>query len=225
MSNVPPAAGEKEKRRRILDPSERFSEILFGVIMVLTFTGSLSAATSGQSEVRTMLIGAIGCNLAWGIVDAIMYILSSLSGRGRELITLRSVRAAADPSAAHPLIAEALPPLVASVLRPDELESIRRRLAALPEPPKIATFRKADFLGAVGVFLLVFLSTFPVVLPFVVMSDAMKALRVSNGIAIALLFVAGYSLGKYSGHSPWRTGLAMVGVGVVLVAITIALGG
>jgi hypothetical protein len=49
---------------RVLEPIERISEVLFGLIMVLTFTGSLSAAESGHAEVRAMLIGAIGCNLA-----------------------------------------------------------------------------------------------------------------------------------------------------------------
>jgi hypothetical protein len=217
--------GAAEGRQRILEPSERFSEILFGLIMVLTFTGSLSAATSGQSEVRTMLVGAIGCNLAWGIVDAIMYLLGTLGERGSGLLTLRRLRDATEPEQAHRLLAGALPPLVASLLRPDELETLRRRLAALPEPPRRAGFQREDFLGALGVFLLVFLSTVPVVVPFLLIHDAMLALRVSNAVAIALLFAGGYSAGKRSGHHPWQTGLAMVGVGVLLVAITIALGG
>ncbi|HKB15545.1 MAG TPA: hypothetical protein VKF62_05735, partial [Planctomycetota bacterium] len=53
-----------------LSPHERISEILFGLIMVLTFTGTLSAAEAGRSDVRTMLLGALGCNVAWGIIDA-----------------------------------------------------------------------------------------------------------------------------------------------------------
>ena len=55
--------------RGVLDPIERISEILFGLIMALTFTGTLSAASAGRAEVREMLLGAIGCNLAWGLVD------------------------------------------------------------------------------------------------------------------------------------------------------------
>ena len=51
---------------RVLDPSERIAEVLFGLIMVLTFTGSLSIADAGANDVRVMLIGALGCNLAWG---------------------------------------------------------------------------------------------------------------------------------------------------------------
>jgi hypothetical protein len=213
------------RSRSVLDPSERFSEILFGLIMVLTFTGSLSVATSGRQEVREMLVGAIGCNLAWGIVDAIMYLLNTLGQRGRALVILRSVRRAPRAKDVQNLFAEALPESVVAILGPEELESIRERLAARPEPPARPGFERDDFRGALGVFLLVFLSTFPVVFPFVFLKDAMTALRISNAIAIALLFLSGYAVARYSGYRPWRTGLVMVAIGVVLVAVTIALGG
>ena len=58
------------QERQVLDPIERVSEVLFGLIMVLTFTGSLSVASPERSEVREMLVGAIGCNLAWVERDA-----------------------------------------------------------------------------------------------------------------------------------------------------------
>jgi len=222
---VIPSAGPARGERRVLEPTERFAEILFGLIMVLTFTGSLSAAESGHAEVRTMLIGAIGCNLAWGIIDAILYILNSLGSRGGDLLRLRRVRGAAGPEEAHSLIADALPSPVAATLRAEDLERIRRGLAALPEPPPRAPLRRGDVLGALATFLLVFLSTFPVVLPFLFVSDAMRALRISNGIAIVLLFLAGYKLAQASGFRPWLTGLVMVGIGVALVALTMALGG
>ena len=210
---------------RVLEPSERLSEILFGLIMVLTFTGALSAAESGRAEVRTMLIGAIGCNFAWGIIDAVFYLMNALGQRGHRVLSLRRLRRETDPKTANEMIADALPRLVASVLRPDELDSIRQRLAALPEPTRRRPLERDDYLGALGVFLLVFLSTFPVVIPFLVIPDAVRALRISNAVAIALLFLSGYRLGKYAGYSPWTIGFAMVGIGIVLVAITIALGG
>src|SRR5690349_7398439 len=73
---------------RLLDPIDRFSEILFGLIMVLTFTGTISAAESGREEIRTMLFASIGCNLAWGIVDAVMYLFESVAERGRGIVSL-----------------------------------------------------------------------------------------------------------------------------------------
>jgi VIT1/CCC1 family predicted Fe2+/Mn2+ transporter len=212
-------------RKPVLDPVERISELLFGLIMVLTFTGSLSAATAGREETRTMLFGAIGCNLAWGIVDAFMYLINTLTERGQGILKLRAVRAAKSPEAARRIIAEALPGPVASVLQGGEMEALRQRLSRLPEPPARPRLDKQDFLAAAGVFLIVFLSTFPVVIPFIFMHNALRALRISNAIAIMMLFLCGYRLGNYGGHRPWRMGLAMVIVGSVLVAITIALGG
>ncbi len=83
--------------KRVLEPIERVSEVLFGLIMVLTFTGSLSVAEAGRDDVRTMLIGALGCNLAWGIIDGILYLMGSLAEKGRGLLTYRAVRKATDP--------------------------------------------------------------------------------------------------------------------------------
>jgi len=214
-----------EQRRRILEPTERFSEILFGLIMVLTFTGSLSVATSGREDVKEMLIGAIGCNLAWGIVDAIMYVMNSLAERGRNVVSFRRLRAERDPARARRVIADALPPIVAQISTEEELESLRQRLATMPEPQRHAVLNRGDLLAALAVFLLVFLSTFPVVLPFFLTSDAMRALRLSNAIAIFMLFVGGYEYGRYAGFRPWRAAFVMVTIGIVLVAATIALGG
>jgi hypothetical protein len=55
--------------------------------MVLTFTGSLSVAEAGRDDVRTMLIGALGCNLAWGIIDGVLYLMGCLADKGRNLMT------------------------------------------------------------------------------------------------------------------------------------------
>jgi VIT1/CCC1 family predicted Fe2+/Mn2+ transporter len=211
--------------KHALDPIERASEVLFGLIMVLTFTGSLSVVEMGNEDVRTMLFGALGCNFAWGIIDAVFYLMGSLAEKGRDLATLRAVRDADDPEQAQRLIADALPPVVASVLEPGELEAVRVRLKRLAEPPGRARLDGVDWRGARGVFLLVFLSTFPVVIPFIVMRDPLTALRVSNAIAVALLFVAGYAFGRITGRRPLRAGAAMVVLGSILVGITIALGG
>jgi hypothetical protein len=216
---------DKQSSKRILEPIERISEVLFGLIMVLGFTGSMSAAQSGRTEIRTMLFGAVGCNLAWGLIDGIMYLMACLSEKGQNLRTLRAVRQAADPQHGQRAIAGELPAVVASILQPSELERMRQQLNQLPEPPSHPRLRKDDWLGALGVFLLVFLSTFPVVLPFIFMQDAARALRASNLVAIVLLFLTGYSFGRCAALRPWRTGVVMVIVGVVMVAITIALGG
>lgn len=211
--------------KRALEPYDRVSEVLFGLIMVLTFTGSLSVAEAGRDDIRTMLIGALGCNLAWGIIDGVLYLMGCLAEKGRGLLTLKAVRQATDPGKAQRLIAEALPPVVASILQPADLETMRQRLNALPDLPARARLRLEDWRGALAVFLLVFLSTFPVVIPFLFMQSARPALRVSNAVAIGMLFLTGCAFGRITGRRPWAMGLAMVVLGAVLVGLTIALGG
>ncbi|HTK43707.1 MAG TPA: hypothetical protein VL287_19145 [Gemmatimonadales bacterium] len=209
----------------VLSPVDRVFEVMFGLIMALTFTGSLSVATADRSEVRTMLIGALGCNIAWGLVDAVMYLMALATERGRNVATLKELRTTSDPAHARELIAEALPPLVAATIEPGELEAIRSRLVSLPSPPGTPRLTFADFGAAAGVFLLVFLSTLPVALPFIFVREAHHALRISNGIALGMLFLGGYYLGRHGGRSPWASGLITLAVGVVLVWATIALGG
>ena len=218
-------AGDRPAAKRVLDPAERISEVLFGLIMVLTFTGSLSVAEAGRDDIRTMLIGALGCNIAWGIIDGVLYLMGSLAEKGRNLAAYRAVHNAATPQEAERLIAEALPPIVASVLEGDELARIRQRLTDLPEPPRRARLGPSDWWGALGVFLLVFLSTLPIAVPFMVMGSAASALRTSNGVAIVMLFLAGIAYARVVGRNPWIFGVSMVALGSVLVALTIALGG
>jgi VIT family protein len=209
---------------RILDPLERTTEVLFGVIMVLTFTSSISVAQSGRAETGEVLLAALGCNVAWGIVDAAFYLMASFVERARGLRMLRAIRESPDQALTHGLILTALPSPVSAVMTSSEVDGLRERLRQW-DPPAMSMLNSRDFAGALGVFLLVFLSTLPIVLPFLVVAHAGAAMRTSNAIAIAMLFGCGWSLGLHTGRSSWHSGLLMVGVGLVLVAVTIALGG
>src|SRR5262245_26116637 len=111
-------AESAQTTRQVLEASDRISEVLFGLIMVLAFTGSLSVADAGRDDVRTMLVGAVGCNLAWGIIDAVLYLMGSFADRGRSLLAVWQLRRSTDPARARELLASALPARVASVLQP-----------------------------------------------------------------------------------------------------------
>jgi hypothetical protein len=211
--------------RRILEPMERITEILFALIMVLTFTCSFSVASAGREQVRTMLIGALGCNLAWGIIDAVFYLMGSFGALGQGILRLRALREAPNPAHAHQIIAHALPPVVVSVLSSSELESMRQKLSNLTDLPRRPRLRITDWFGALGVFLIVVSATLPVVAPFALIEDARRALRVSNGVAIGMLFLSGYAFGRFSGHRPLWMATGMVILGGAMVAITISLGG
>jgi len=213
-----------EYQKRPLDPVERFSEVIFGLIMVLAFTGSTSVAESGQQEVRQMLVAALTCNVAWGLVDGVMYVLTAAVTRARRALVFQGIRAA-DPLTARAILMGALPEGVAAIADEAEADRMAALVRALPEPPLQSKITVADLRGAVGSCLLVVLATFPPTLPFLVVEDAVRALRISNGVALVSLVLAGYWLGKETGVRPWRLGLAMMVLGSALVALTIALGG
>src|SRR5688572_19305312 len=103
--------------KRVLEPHERIFEVLFGLMMVLPFTGSLSIDEATRIDVRTMLTGALRCDLAWGIIDGVLYLMGCLAEKGRSLKTLRAVRQAAKPEQAHQIIADASPAPLAAVLQ------------------------------------------------------------------------------------------------------------
>jgi VIT1/CCC1 family predicted Fe2+/Mn2+ transporter len=104
-------------------------------------------------------------------------------------------------------------------------EGRRRVLDPVERVSEVLFGHADDVRGAIEVFLLVFCSTLPVVVPFVLFDAVPRAMRVSNAVAVVMLGVGGYSLGRYGGLRPWRTAAAMTGLGLILVALTMALGG
>ena len=122
--------------------------------MVLSCTGSLSVAQAHRAEVRTMLIAALGCNVAWGIIDGLLYLMGCLNEQARGIRSWRALRKATAPPQAHRIIADALPPMVAATLGPAEYESIRQKLAQMPEPPSRAPIGQGPVVRSLGGMLL-----------------------------------------------------------------------
>jgi VIT1/CCC1 family predicted Fe2+/Mn2+ transporter len=69
------------------------------------------------------------------------------------------------------------------------------------------------------------LSTVPAAVPFLLIDEPWRALRVSNALLVALLFAVGHRWGSYAHASPWWSGLAFLFAGMAMVGIAIALGG
>ena len=215
-----------DKYEPSLQPIDRFSEIIFGLIMVLTFTCSLSAAESGQQEIKTMFWTAIGCNLAWGIVDAMMFLMSRLVDKAEKYQALGRIKNSSDEKEIRQSIKDGISPMLADLMTTQEIYELHKRIIKLPELPKRSNLTGKEFANAGIIFFLVFISTFPVIIPFMFLKEQpIVAIRFSNGIAIVLLFIAGYLLGRKTGYQPWLTGLLFTMIGVALVFMTIELGG
>jgi hypothetical protein len=215
---------------RYLDPASSLGEILFGLIMTLTFTlgAGIIIEDEGREGARQLLIAVIGCNIAWGVIDAALYIVTELFNRSRRLRLAQTIRSTPDEGAAMTVVAGELDELLENVTSAAEREALYRQIAAnlrSRDVPPIS-INKADYLGAFTSFCLVVITSAPAAIPFLLIDNAHLALRVSNAILLATLFVTGYWWARY--HTlgrPWRVGLALLIGGVVLVVVAIALGG
>jgi VIT family len=214
---------------RYLDPASSLGEVLFGLIMTLTFTlgAGIIIEDQGREGARELLIAVIGCNIAWGIIDGALYLAGQLFDRGRLRRLAQAVRDAADQRLAVTLIAGELDALLENVTNVPERDALYARIATnlRSGPLRANTIRKADLLGAVTSFWLVVLSSIPAAIPFLFIDDARFALRVSNAILLVALFITGYSWARHTLGKPWLVGLSFLIGGVALVAVSIALGG
>jgi VIT1/CCC1 family predicted Fe2+/Mn2+ transporter len=213
--------------QRYLDPSDILGEILFGLIMVLTFT--LGASVAGGYE-RGLLLAAIGCNVAWGVIDGALVVMSSRYARRRRGNLIRLVQAARDERSALAAIRDDLESGIeatANVQDRAHREQVYRSVHALlaharPLPMHIG---RDDLMTGLIVFILVVLPALPAALPFFVIADPQQALRASNALLIGLLFVIGYRWGRHIEMHAWLVALVCTLLGALLVAIAIALGG
>ena len=214
---------ESEPRRRILDTVDRVCELCFGLFMALTFIGAVKAVNAGEDAGHKMFVAALGCNLAWGLADAVMYLVRTLAERGQRL-RLAHTLASGNRSMAMRALRDALPVALQSVVQDADLERLCTRLGGLSFPHR-ARLGREDLLGAVGIFLLVVMGTFPVAVPFLVLDNVTAALVASRVLTLSMLFSAGFSLGRYTGGGAMKAGFAMVALGVLLTVAIIALGG
>lgn len=214
---------------RYLDPATSLAEILFGLIMTLTFTLSagLLVADEGREGARQLLIAVIGCNVAWGIIDAMLYLMGQLFDRGRLRRLGRAIRASSSGARASGLVAGELEPLLDEILPTAEREALYARIAThvAQRPERLTRITGNDWLGALLSFVLVVITSIPAAIPFLLIDQAQVALRVSNLILLALLFVVGASWARYTVSRPWIVGTVMLVIGTALVLAAISLGG
>jgi hypothetical protein len=214
---------------RYVDPATSLGEILFGLIMTLTFTlgAGLIIEDEGREGARQLLIAVIGCNIAWGVIDGALYLVGQLFDRGRLRRLGRAVRMAATPAAAAELISGELDELLSGVTSEPERRALYSRIAenvrAAPVAPNPVTRR--DWLGALVSCVLVVVTSIPAAIPFLLFDDARLALRISNTILLALLFISGYLWARHTLGKPWIVGLCFLLGGIALVVVAIALGG
>jgi VIT1/CCC1 family predicted Fe2+/Mn2+ transporter len=222
--------GRAEEKRSFfgayLDPSESLSEIIFGLIMVLGFTSTARLAL-GETSSQRLMWAVIGCNLAWGIVDGVMYILGSVYERSQRLRLAEAVQRAPDEQAALDVVAGALEEVLTPLMTEEQRTQVYHWVIARVKGVTLRTVHitQDDLYAALASGLLVFLTVLPVALPFLLIDDAQRALRISNLLCVALLFIVGYVWAGRTKMNRFVAGLLLLLLGLAMVAVTVALGG
>jgi len=192
---------------RHLDPGSRLGEILFGFIMVLTVTLTARfGVADGKRGVRQLLLAAVGSNVAWDCIDAVMYIMNCMVARRGKIRLVEAVQRAPDQERALVLIKHRVEPDLQEFLGPEKADAFSRSILEHITGAQIATRRiltKEDFYGALASFWLVFVSCLPAAIPFLIFSEPQVALRVSNFLLIVGLFYVGQKWAHYAGRNPW----------------------
>jgi VIT1/CCC1 family predicted Fe2+/Mn2+ transporter len=134
------------------------------------------------------------------------------------------LRATASEEAFRERVAKELPPVVASAMSADAYGRIREAIRSYAQE-RPAFWSRAEFAAAGLITVLVFGSTFPLVVPFLFMQEPVLALRVSHAVAVAMLFVLGWKIGRWSGASAFASGAVFALIGSVLAILCVALGG
>ena len=221
--------GRKSFTARYLDPGSHMGEILFGLIMTLTFTlaAGIVIQEEGRAGAREMLVGILGCNLAWGVIDGVLYVLAQVFERGRVRRIGFHLRQAVSDTEARQRVAdefdETLVPLTDAPVRQRLYQSIVENVRSSAATPN--RILRTDVMGGLAAGWLVFACSFPAVLPFLFLDDPRLALRISNAILLGLLFLAGWRAALHTLAKPWLAGVTFLLVGVLLVALAIPLGG
>jgi hypothetical protein len=211
-----------------LDPIDTLGELVFGLIMVMTFTiGARILGANEPTDGRELLIAALGCNIAWGIIDGFLFLLVRVFER-RRIASLHAALAQSEQAIGLQLLRDELDSELTELGEADSRERFYAAITAAARRSKPGKVRVTlnDVRGAVVVCCLVITTAIPAALPFMFISDAYIALRVSNAILACLLFLVGFLWGKHIGSpSPVLVGLLTMSIGVALVLVAIPLGG
>jgi VIT1/CCC1 family predicted Fe2+/Mn2+ transporter len=209
----------------LTDPFDRLSEVAFGVIMALTIISVIPTAADGAGR-QQLVLAALGCNLAWGIVDALMTLVGMRVDREHRHAGLRILRQSKDEQSFRDGLREFLPDRVVDHMQANDVQRMRQNLLksllGTGDTPKLG---REHWLAWLVLACHTFVATFPIILPLLLIHDDLLALRLAQGTGLVLLFGLGWLLARWAGGRPWQGAVGFAALGVAMTGICLALGG
>jgi hypothetical protein len=212
---------------RYLDPSDRLDELLFGLIMVLSITLAVGLATDEDGSTLQVALTILGCNLAWGLIDGGMYIVTQLFDRSRKARLVQRLGSTSNEAERIATVGSVLDDRLAALTSQAERDALYLTIARRLSGGSIERTRVSsqDVYGALAAVWLVVLATIPALVPFFVLTERLTAARVSNALVLLALFAVGYGFARTINANPWAVGGATTVFGIAMVIIVILLGG
>lgn len=221
---------------RLLDPIDRLSETVYTVLIALIFTlayrifhfGGETGPDFSSGYGTELFFAILGAAVAWGVIDGIMYAMMEVFARSERHGLLYEIQSADAEETAVSVIADELDFILEPITSDDQRQALYLDiLSHLREGrPQAVGLQREDVFGALGSVLIAVSAITPSLLPFLLLpANTALAIRISNVVSFVVLFGAGYRWGQYTGTSPWKTGLILAGVGLLMVLIAIPLGG
>lgn len=244
---MPPRASHRQKHQKhrpprqeglighLLDPIDRLSETIFSVLILLTFTFAYRVFWLGTDPYEPippdylidLAVAALGAAVAWGLIDGVIYALLSVLERGEKHRFLAAVQAAATQEEGIAAVADELDYVLEPITGAEQRRQIYLEVLDYLQDsrPQPVTLTRDDLLGGLGSTLVAVLAVLPSLIPLVLFRDTYwLALRASNFVSFAVLFITGYQWGRYSGANPWKMGVMLLTVGAALAVIALLMG-
>jgi hypothetical protein len=213
---------------RIVDvagPSLVIQESLYGFIMALIFITSAQLHLVHYESASYLIAVIIGMNFTWGAIDMVIFYMIDRFDQDSYVRTIMNKDI--DPANARQEMFDDLSGTIADIITYEDEQKVIDVMmkSQLESGEDIIDERHKLLMSAVMCFVITLLTTIPVIIPLMFISDQTTALFVASGIAATCLFFIGYHLAPYMGVGKWKLGLTMTFFAWVITIIAVYTGG
>ena len=222
--------------RKFLDPIDWLSETIFSIMIALIFTlayrifalSSFTTSADPSESTINLLLAITGAVIAWGFIDGVIYAVLSIFEREEQDRFLRELQAAPTEQDKIEVVTDEFGYTFESIVEDSQKEHLYYAIlqAVNVAPKQRQGLKKEDILAAIAHVFIALIAVIPCLLPLVIFNkNLLLAIRLSNLVSFGMLFLTGYSWGKYTGINPVRTGIIIMMIAITLALLAIPLGG
>lgn len=218
-----------------LDPLDALFTIFFSILFALLFTltyviliyRDVIDPTFSRGYGQELSVAIVGAVAAWGLIDGVIYALTEVFARRERYRLLQTIQTSVSEESAVTAIADELDFVLEPITSDDQRRALYHdMLGYLTEAePQAVRLQREDLVGAAAVVLLSVAAVLPSLLPLMLLEDTALAIRISSLVSLVVIFATGYGWGIHTDTNPWKTGLLLASVCLVMVLVVMLLGG